>query len=348
MTRFAWLQSRTQTLVASVGLLAVLAVALLTGPGIVHLYNTVIAPCTANSDCSGTTINLFVHHHRNLRLWLGLLVIVLPGIIGAFWGAPLVAREYESGTFRLAWTQSVSRTRWMAIKIGVVALISMAVVGLLSFMLTWWAAPFDRVTGTPFEKFDQRDIAPIAYVAFAVALGVTAGVFIRRTLPAMATTCFVFVVVRMAFTQFVRPNLMAQKVLTTALDPDATGFGRTGSAPAVLEPSAHGIPYAWIQSVSIVDRSGRGMTGEFLANTCPQLTAEPRIATTGNRTQVPPDARDALHDCVAKVAETYHQVVKYQPVSRYWTFQWMEFGIYFAAALVLTGVCIWSIRRRRS
>jgi hypothetical protein len=32
-----------------------------------------------------------------------------------FWGAPLVAGELESGTFRLAWTQDVSRVRWLAL-----------------------------------------------------------------------------------------------------------------------------------------------------------------------------------------------------------------------------------------
>ena len=50
-----------------------------------------------------------------------------PALIGMFWGAPLVARELETGTFRLAWTQSVTRTRWLAVKLGVVGLASMAV-----------------------------------------------------------------------------------------------------------------------------------------------------------------------------------------------------------------------------
>jgi ABC-type transport system involved in multi-copper enzyme maturation permease subunit len=348
MTRFAWLQSRTQVIVAAVGLLAIAAISLFTGPGVVHLYNTVIAPCAANDDCSGTTINLFLRHHRDLQIWLGILVIVIPGILGVFWGAPLVAREYESGTYRLAWTQSVPRTRWLSIKIGLVLLITMAVVGLLSFAVSWWATPFDRVNGSAFDRFDQRDIVPIAYAAFAVAVGVTAGVFIRRTLPAMATACFVFVAIRIAFTQFVRPSLFTPKTLTAALDPDATGFGRTGSGPAVLEPDPHGIPNAWIQSVRIVDKAGHGLTGDFLANACPQMSVEPRVATTGNRTQVPIGVHDALHDCVTKVAATYHQVASYQPASRYWAFQWVEFGIYIAAAIVLTGICVWSVRRRRS
>ena len=49
-----------------------------------------------------------------------LLLLVVPAIIGIFWGAPLVARELETGTYRLAWTQSVTRTRWLAVKLAVV------------------------------------------------------------------------------------------------------------------------------------------------------------------------------------------------------------------------------------
>ena len=42
----------------------------------------------------------------------------MPALIGAFWGAPLITREFEAGTFRLAWNQSVTRARWLAIKLG--------------------------------------------------------------------------------------------------------------------------------------------------------------------------------------------------------------------------------------
>jgi len=57
-----------------------------------------------------------------LEAALGLVVLVVPALIGVFWGAPLIARELETGTFRLAWTQSVTRTRWLAVKLGVVVL----------------------------------------------------------------------------------------------------------------------------------------------------------------------------------------------------------------------------------
>jgi hypothetical protein len=121
---------------------------------------------------------------------IGFLLLV-PAIIGTFWAAPLLTREFEAGTFQLAWTQSVTRTRWLAAKLGVGALAAVAAAGLFSLMLTWWSGPID--TAAPFAKgisitflrlgfvlFPTRGITPLGYAAFAFALGVTAGVLLRR------------------------------------------------------------------------------------------------------------------------------------------------------------------------
>ena len=53
-------------------------------------------------------------------------LLLVPAIIGTFWAAPLLTREFEAGTFQLAWTQSVTRTRWLAAKLGVGVLAAMA------------------------------------------------------------------------------------------------------------------------------------------------------------------------------------------------------------------------------
>jgi len=42
--------------------------------------------------------------------------LATPALLGIFWGAPLIARELETGTCRLAWNQSVTRTRWLTVK----------------------------------------------------------------------------------------------------------------------------------------------------------------------------------------------------------------------------------------
>jgi ABC-2 family transporter protein len=348
MIRFAWLQSRTQTLIVFAGLLAAAVALLITGPEIVHLYNTIIRPCVANGDCSPGTLNAFMNNDRLLRNSLNVAVIVVPCIIGIFWGAPLVAREYESGTHRLAWTQSVTRTRWLAAKMGVLLLAAMIVAGLLSLMATWWNSPFDRVNMNDYGMFDARDIVPIGYAAFGVALGVAAGALIRRTLPAMATVLVGFTAVRVAFDQLVRQHLLAAAHLTTALDPTSTGFGRTNSGPATLQPDTPSLPNAWIHNIDIVSKTGRAFTSDLLSTMCPNLVLGQPIAESGGRTQVPVGIKSTLEDCISKVGETYHLVVTYHPANRYWAFQWLELGIYLAAALALSGICIWSIRSRRS
>jgi hypothetical protein len=100
-----------------------------------------------------------------------------------------------AGTLRLTWNQSVTRTRWMAAKLGLVGLVglaAMATAGLLSLMVSWWAGPIDQAGGFPVTMgqlsrfsplvFDARGLAPVGYAAFAFTLGVTVGVLTRRTL----------------------------------------------------------------------------------------------------------------------------------------------------------------------
>jgi hypothetical protein len=349
MTRFAWLQSRSQTFVATVGLAILVVVYFVTGHGLLHLYHTIITPCLANDACSPTSIDAFLRYDEALQRWLDILVVVVPGILGVFWGAPLFAREIETGTHRLAWTQSVTRSRWLSVKVGMGLAISMAVAALLSLMVTRWSSPVDLLTKNVFGSFERRDIVPIGYSAFGFALGVAAGVFIRRTLPAMASVAVAYTAARLAMAHWIRPRLIAPAHLVLALDPGSTGFGRTNSGPASLQPSAPRLPNAWINSTQIVDKAGHGLTSQFLASACPDLgTVGPPSGGPGVRTQVSDTARTALVNCVTKVGETYHVVVTYQPASRYWAFQWYETAIFLGAALVLAGVCIWSVRRRRT
>ncbi|MDQ1534035.1 MAG: hypothetical protein QOF28_1796 [Actinomycetota bacterium] len=350
MIRFSWLQSRTQSAVAF-GALALLAIVLaFNGAHLVHIFDTNIATCAARGDCE-TVRGAFLSHNNHLRTWLGILVIVVPGIAGVFWGAPLVARELESGTYRLAWTQSVSRMRWLAVKLAVVGLTSMAVAGLFSLVVTWWASPLDTVNGNRFAPalFDQRGIVAIGYAAFAFALGVTAGAIIKRTVPTMATTLVAFVFARVATMLWIRPHFLAPAHRTASLDAVSMGFGRTNSGTETLMPAPANIPNAWVYSTRIVDDAGHALTSQALASTCPRLAtilAPPPAPGHAARAQVPEDVKSALNQCVAKVGTKYHAVTTYQPASRYWSFQWYELALFLGAAVVLCGLCFWWIRRR--
>jgi hypothetical protein len=358
--RLTWIQFRVQAVVALGGLVIVAIALAITGPHLVHLYNTSVATCAAHGDCS-TARTAFLRNDSSLRTLLGVAVTVVPGIVGIFWGAPLVAREIEDGTFRVAWTQSVTRTRWLAVKLGVIGLVSMAVAGLLSLMVTWWASPLDRAHMDVFATFDQRDIAAIGYAAFAFALGVAAGVLIRRTLPAMASTMVVFVAARLVMSRSVRPHLFAPEhrsfpVMPTLNSASIVGVGPGSAGPNTLQLGSPNLPNAWITSAQLVDSSGHAITARFMGGACPNLGAGPSagggapgglsLGSHTSHTEVPVAAQNALQDCITKVAAKFHEVVTYQPASRYWDFQWYELAIFLGAAVILSGVCIWAVRRR--
>jgi hypothetical protein len=320
--RFSWLQFRAQAAVAG-GILVVIAVAFaLTGPSLVHLYDTTVATCSAHGNCSAATV-AFLSRDRLLQDF-GNLVIALPAIVGIFWGAPLIARELETGTYRLVWTQGVTRARWLAARLGMIGLVSAAVAGVLSLMVTWWSSPIDRVNMNQFTSvFDQRGIVPIGYTVFAFVMGVAAGLLIRRTLPAMAITLVAFVAVRALITFLVRPHLIAPLRTTSALHMTAgMTYIQTNNGPLGVIGAK---PGAWVFSDHIVDASGHAVTGNFLG----------RGACLQSRGSAA---------CIGKLRE----VLVYQPASRYWAFQWYEMAIFLGLAVILVGLCFWWIRRRIS
>jgi ABC-type transport system involved in multi-copper enzyme maturation permease subunit len=95
--------------------------------------------------------------------------MVLPLFAGVFWGAPLVAREFELGTYRLAWTQSVSRTRWITTKLTAILLTTAIAMALLTILVGWWLGPLGKSDVGRMQPvaFDVQGIVPIAYTAFA-------------------------------------------------------------------------------------------------------------------------------------------------------------------------------------
>ncbi len=331
MIWLTWRQLRVQTLVAA-GALAVLAVMFAaTGPQLAHLYDTTVATCGAHHDCQ-TAVSAFMSQDSFLQKLTNFVMQVIPALIGAFWGAPLIAHELEAGTHRLAWTQSVTRSQWLAVKLGLAALASMAAAGLLSLMVTWWSSPLDRVGPGLLDPgvFGERDIAPIGYAAFAFALGVTAGLLIRRTVPAMAVTIAGYAGVQVAFSLGLRAHLIAPIRAVSSLS-----LGRATSM-AITTPGDHlslgvtpSLPGAWIYSSQVTTASGSTNLG-----------TAPQSCLPGSST---------IHACNAAIGRMHlRQVVIYQPASRYWAFQWYETAIYIALALALAGLCFLWARHRLS
>lgn len=142
MIWLTWRQYRVQTLVALAALAALAIFLVVTGLQMRDLYDSTVAHC--RGDCE-TARNALVVEYQTLTYYVTSLLLAAPGITGVFWGAPLIARELETGTHRLVWNQSITRGRWILVKLGAVGLIAVAVTGVLSLLVTWWADPIDRV-----------------------------------------------------------------------------------------------------------------------------------------------------------------------------------------------------------
>jgi ABC-type transport system involved in multi-copper enzyme maturation permease subunit len=144
MIWLSWRQFRIQAIVAAAAL-AVVAIALLsTGPHLSALFDSNgLATCRTTCGTDAANFNNQLKGSTAELIFYGstFLMYAVPGLIGIFWGAPLVARELESGTFRLAWNQSVTKSRWIAVKLALIGLAAMATTGLLSLMTSWWASP---------------------------------------------------------------------------------------------------------------------------------------------------------------------------------------------------------------
>jgi hypothetical protein len=346
MIRLALRQFRASAWTAVAGLVAVAAVALATRPHLADAAAAARYACGTDPHCPA--LAAFALDNTGPRTAFGLVVILAPALIGAFWGAPLVAREFEAGTHRLVWAQSISRVRWLTVKLAVAGTATVAATVLLSALVTWWAAPLDHAAAAVYGTFDQRDIAPIGYALFALALGVTAGLVLRRTLPAMALTLAGLLTVRIVVTGWIRPLVVAPRVVSMPLDPDTTGYGSGGNillgiGPSKLQPTTPDIPNAWIRSVDIVDSAGKPLSDRALLATCPTIDQ----GGHGPAGPVPDAVRQQMHDCITRIGENYHQAVTYQPGERYWTFQWWELAVFLLATALLCGYACHRLRRSR-
>jgi hypothetical protein len=349
MIWLTWRQFRAQAAMMAAALAALAVILAVTGPRLADEYSSGIAACTAQSgDCSDFLANFFTGH-RGAFLAVTAVVLVLPALIGLFWGAPLIARELEAGTHRLVWNQSVTRSRWLAVKLGLLGLATIAAAGLGSLAVDWWSNPLDKAAADDFPRmepllFGTRGIVPIAYAAFAFALGVTVGMLLRRTIAAMAITLAVFVAVQVAMPQLVRSHLIPPVVST--IDPAPSSLTMFAFGPDGLEIDAT-LPDdtgAWVLSSHTVDASGQAVT-RIPTNSSLSPTSGPCAPP-----EEPPASEgpgDELAPCLAEVKRLgYRQQVTYQPSSRFWPLQWYEAAIYTALAFGLAGFCSWWLRRR--
>lgn len=327
-------QFRAHAVVAAAALAMIAGYLVILGRQIREAHDGYLAQCQSPSTCA-ELMTQFQIEYSNLLLYLAGAFMLAPFMVGLFWGAPLVARELESGTHRMVWNQSVTRRRWLTTKLLLLGLAAMAAAGLISFLLTWAASPVDQVAGDRFTAvvFGARNIAPVAHAAFAFVLGTVIGMVVRRTLPAMALTLLVLAVVQIGMPNLVRPHLMqpvTETVPMTAevIREDTRGLGSLTNRPTVKGLTIAHAPSAWVVSTTELRTSDGKSLDIDLFNDC--------IFNPGS------DAAECLGDLDLHVQASYH------PKDRYWPFQWLESATYLAFSVLLAGFAMWRLQRHLS
>jgi hypothetical protein len=188
VTWLTWRQQRTETLIAA-GILALLA-ALLVPIGLhmasVYDQNGLAACAGSDTVACHDAMAGFGNEFGSIASVLPWFSLI-PGAIGVLLASPLIL-ELESGTFRLAWTQSVTRRRWLAGKLAVTVAAALLAALAMNVLLTWWRTPLDHLYGRmQANAFDFEGIVGFGYVLFALGLALTVGAVWRRAVPAVIT-----------------------------------------------------------------------------------------------------------------------------------------------------------------
>jgi hypothetical protein len=325
MTWLVWRQHRNQVYIATAALAAFAVLLLVTGRQMAAQYQSALTSCAASHTC-GNLANTLTLGTNPVAAALVLLTVAVPCLLGMFWGGPLVARELETGTSQFAWMQTITRSRWLTIKVGWTLLTAAIWAGAVSALVTWWSSPLNALNNEYFRSphFDIQGIVPVGYALFAVAFGIAAGTLLRRTLPALAITVVVFTFVRLVISEDLRPNYMSAVTKTYA----------------VLHPFTPKGSY-WLISQGLVGPGGRLLSaGADVAGV--HVDGVPIASMPSACRPLAVQGPVKFIPCLA--AHGYRSgFISYQPASRYWAFQGIETGIFVllaAALLVVTAIMV--------
>ncbi|HET6860307.1 MAG TPA: ABC transporter permease [Streptomyces sp.] len=186
---------------------------------------------TTQSGMANGGLSAFLLHSTTVS-------VVFPLLVGAFVAGPMVARELESGTYKLLLTQSMTATRWLAVRIALAT--AVAVAGATVLVATYrlgWAA-MNTIPVWYREAYETIGPVPVAYAVLGVGIGALAGLLVRRTVPAMGVTVLAVGAVHATVYGLLREHLWPVETITSAAEmaqPAGTQFLDHGMLTATGE-----------------------------------------------------------------------------------------------------------------
>ena len=174
----------------------------------------------------------------------------------------------------------------------------------MSALVTWWSGTPNSLYGNRFEgaQFDTQNVVPVADALFGVAVGLAAGAWWRRVVPALASGIALYIGVRLVTAVYLRPSFGALHTALVVPNADKPlGSGSWNVGRRLLDPHGHAVP-----------------DGRFpVPHTCETALAAGPVGKV-----------DPMASCLAHLG--YRDQVQFHPASQYWHFQWSE-ALFFVA-----------------
>jgi uncharacterized membrane protein YoaK (UPF0700 family) len=165
--------------------------------------------------------------------------------------------------------------------------------------------------------FDLLGVAFAAWTLAAFAIGVLAGMLIRRAVPAIAATLAVYAGLAFATGLWLREHYITPLVTHSTNLPGS----------------------AWIMSYWYT-KGGRLVSRSAISQ---ELQGDHHASVT----HVGPNTVQTVLDPVRYLTQHgYTNWTSYQPASRFWPFQWIEGGWLLALSVLLVATTVWLVRRR--
>jgi ABC-type transport system involved in multi-copper enzyme maturation permease subunit len=303
----------------------------LTGLQLHHAY-AIVAACHPASSyaCQNQVIN-FDSAYGSPAQTVGTLLIAVPILIGAFAGAPILARELETGTFRYAWTLGVGRRRWTLAKLVPLAVTLAVATALFSLVFSWYYQPlYADGNSIPLDPslFGLRWVAYAAWTLAAFAIGALAGLLIRRVVPAIAATLAACTGLTFVTALYLRQHYLAPLTGRNLLTPPASAWVLGGW---------------WTKGGTVISQS----TVNQLMNTMFQQVMPALLPKNVKNDDIKFYKGTAVSRVLNDLVQHgYTQWTSYQPASRFWPFQWIEGGWLLALAVLLIAATVALVGRR--
>ena len=294
-----------------------------------QLHHAYAAAAACRPAGSAACFNLIVtFENANLILKSGLVLQPVPALIGAFVGPLVLAREFETGTFRYAWTQAYGRWRWTLAKLVALGVALAVLAGAFSVLVSWYYQPYFAAGNRPSFSapsqlspglFDLRGVDFAAWTLAAFAIGVLAGTLIRRIVPAIVATLATYAGLAIIATNVLRQHYLAPLV--------AKDLNIPGTALILSE--------WWTKAGKFA------FGGEIPFNLLPRLCPASFVPSGQGLT-----TSGSLSPTQCLLQHGYTEWANFQPASHFWPFQWIEGGWLLGLSALLIVVTVWLVRRR--